>query len=368
MLIQRKTLLDVLNAAAKAVSKRPGIPALTGALLKAERDGLTVTATDLELTYRATVPGVEDDHPWAALPPLTQLKELIRKATDDTVEIYLAASGDFVVVSTMGLVTLRCLPIEDYPTIEEITGVNVAIHSAETNRVLNGTIPFASTDEARPTMTGVSIEVGDGRLVACATDSYTMGVAYESAVADGTAHVLVPARALKLVEAATRRYTEPVRIVIGKAATAWFVAGAEYQVRSIEGQFPNWQQLLPDDVPNVLVFERDAIEGVVTGMEAMLKGASTPIRFDLHTESSAVSCEAPDLGSIQQAVPGVFAGASPIQVAYNASYFLRCLRATKADSMGVLDGLKPSVFAAPDEQGFALLMPVRLPAPVGEAA
>jgi len=365
--VRTKDLRGAVGAVKKAVSSRPGIPALTGVLLEAGDGRMRATSTDLEVSVRAAVDGVAtiEGERWAMLVPFRMLADAARAATGERFTIE-PADGDGKAVRVNGGGLLRLLPVEDFPTLA-VPEQHVATIPADAVRAVLGTVlPGVSRDEARPVLTGVLLELeAGGALFATSTDSYRLHHAETAgAVVDGK--VIVPGRALDaLVKILGRKTAGAVAIYgDGDLSGVRFVVpgGLELTVRAIEGEFPNYRQLMP---------EPDAEDGVlrysVDGLAAVLAQAAPycrdtcPVRLELNGEVT-MTASAPDLGAFRAIVPGATYEGPDMVVAYNPVYLLGAIEAAGPE-LRVRDGLKPAVVGTrKDPYGrVALVMPVRLP-------
>jgi len=366
--VRTKDLSGALGAVKKAVSSRPGIPALTGVLLEAEAGRIRATATDLEVSIRTAVDGVceVDGERWTMLVPFRMLADAVKASTGERFTIE-PADGDGKAARINGGGVLRLLPVEDFPTLTE-DGEHVATIPTDAVRAVLATVlPGCSRDEARPVLTGVLLELeGGGRVCATSTDSYRLHHAETAgAVVDGKA--IVPERALgALVKILGAKATGAVAVYLGEYQARFVLPdGLELTVRSIEGEFPNYRQLMP---------ERGADDGVlrysVDQLAAVLKQAAPycrdtcPVRLELNGDVT-MTASAPDLGAFRAVVPGAVYEGPEMVVAYNPAYLLGAIGAAGAE-MWVRDGLKPAAIGTErDPYGrVALVMPVRLPVPV----
>ena len=367
--VRTKDLRGAVGAVKKAVSSRPGIPALTGVLLEAGDGRMRATSTDLEVSVRAAVDGVAtiEGERWAMLVPFRMLADAARAATGERFTIE-PADGDGKAVRVNGGGLLRLLPVEDFPTLA-VPEQHVATIPADAVRaVLGAVLPAVSTDPARPIQTGVFLELeASGAVLATSTDSYRLHHAETAgAVVDGK--VIVPGRALEaLVKILGRKAAGAVAMYEDEHAVRFVLPdGLELTVRAIEGEFPNYRQLMPEPGADdgVLRYSVDEL-GAVLAQAAPYCWDTCPVRLELNGEVT-MTASAPDLGAFRATVPGATYEGPELVVAYNPVYLLDAIGAAGPE-MWVRDGLKPAIVGTrKDPYGrVALVMPVRLPSDVG---
>ena len=361
----RDVLAEALQTAQRGVSTRPGIPALTGVLLSVGNEGLTLTTTDLEVTTEVRVP-VEASEEGVALVPARLVADMVKSLPPDTVEISTdGAQARVVCRSFEG--TLRLLPAEDFPALREPQGTRVTVGAAQFAEAVGQVARAASRDEARPVLTGILVEANREGLIMAATDSYRLAVRELSATGEGEATALVPERALSEAgRAAAGEEKGEVEIILGEAQAAFRAGSLRLTSRLIEEQFPNYRQLMPEPGENRLAAGRQELLEAVRRV-GLLARESSPVRLELNALGVRLTSSSPDLGGAVEAVEAGYQG-EDLTVAFNPHYLGDGLAGVTADRVQVefRDGLKPAVIRGEGSEAFTyLVMPVRLPAPVG---
>lgn len=361
----RDLLAEALQTVQRGVSTRPGIPALTGVLLSVDQQGLTLTTTDLEVTTQVTVP-VDASEDGVALIPARLVADMVKSLSPDTVEIRTDGSQAQVACRSFEG-TLRLLPAEDFPALREPDGTAVKVEAGAFAEAVGQVARAASRDEARPVLTGILIEANREGLTMVATDSYRLAVREVPATGQGEATALVPERALSEAgRAAAGEEKGEVEIILGEAQAAFRAGTLRLTSRLIEEQFPNYRQLLPEPGENRLGAGRQELLEAVRRV-GLLARESSPVRLELNALGVRLTSSSPDLGEAVEAVEAKYQG-DDLTVAFNPNYLGDGLAGVIADRVEVefRDGLKPAVIRGEGAESFTyLVMPVRLPAPVG---
>ncbi len=361
----RDDLSEALQTVQRGVSTRPGIPALTGVHLVAGEDGtLVLTTTDLEVSARLGIP-VTVQEPGVALVPARLLGDMVKSLPEAPVELDADQSAARVQCASFEG-TLRLLPAEDFPSWQEPSGTRVTVEAAQFAEAVSQVGRAASKDEARPTLTGVLLEINREGVTLVATDSYRLAVRELTATAAGEAQSIVPERALAEAGRAAGTVDKgDIELFVDQSQVAFRVGALTLTSRLIEGQFPSYRQLLPEGYESRLVVGRQQLLDAVKRV-GLLARENTPIRMEFNALGVRLTSSSPDLGGAVEAVEATYEGGD-LTVAFNPQYLADGLQAATGDSitLEVRDGLKPGVVRGDGSEFMYLVMPVRLPAPVG---
>jgi DNA polymerase-3 subunit beta len=361
----RDLLSEALQTVQRGVSTRPGIPALTGVLMTVGEGELALTTTDLEVTTEVRVP-VDAKEDGSTLVPARLLADMVKALPPDAVDFETDGSQAQVVCRSFEG-TLRCLAAEDFPAVREVEGTRVTVETQAFAEGVGQVARAASRDEARPVLTGVLLEANREGLTMAATDSYRLAVRELQATGEGEARALVPERALSEAgRAASGEEKGQVEIILGDAQAAFRVGLLRMTSRLIDGEFPNYRQLLPEPGDNRLSADRQELLEAVRRV-GLLARESSPVRLELNALGVRLTSQSPDLGAAVEAVEAKYQG-DELTAAFNPAYLGDGLSGVSADrvTLELRDGLKPALVRGEGEDAFTyLVMPVRLPAPVG---
>ncbi|MEP6758017.1 MAG: DNA polymerase III subunit beta [Actinomycetota bacterium] len=360
----RDALSEALQTVQRGVSSRPGIPALTGVLLDATEAGqLTLTTTDLEVSARLTI-GVQVTEAGTALVPARLLGDTVKSLSDAPVDFETDQSQARIRCAAYEG-SLRLLPAEDFPALQEPGGTKVQADAGAFAEAVSQVGRAASRDEARPVLTGVLVEISREGCMLVATDSYRLAVRELVASADGEAKAIVPERALSEAgRAAASDEKGTVEISVDEAQVSFHAGGLTLTSRLIEGEFPNYRQLLPDTHESRLMVSRQQLLDAVRRV-GLLARDTTPVRMEFNALGVKLSSSSPDLGQAVETVEARYEG-EDLTVAFNPQYLIDGLTAAVGESirLDVRDGLKPGVVHGESDGFTYLVMPVRLPAAV----
>jgi len=361
----RDVLSEALQTVQRGVSSRPGIPALTGVLMRATTgEGLTLTTTDLEVSARLTV-DVQVTEEGVALVPARVLTDTVKSLSDAPVE-FEADEAQARIRCAAYEGALRLLPAEDFPAVRPPTGAPIVVPAAVFAEAVSQVAKAASRDEARPVLTGILLEISREGITLVATDSYRLAIRELVANAPAEAKAIVPERALSEAARAAQALDKgEVEIVIEESQASFRIDGLTLTSRLIEGEFPNYRQLLPEAYENRLTVSRQQLMDAVRRV-GLLARDTAPVRMEFNALGVKLSSQSPDLGQAVEAVEARYEG-EELTAAFNPGYLLDGLAAASGETVRVevRDGLKPGVIRGEGEEFTYLVMPVRLPTPVG---
>jgi DNA polymerase III subunit beta len=359
---EREALAEALSTAGRAATGRTGaLPVLSGLRLELAGDKLTITGTDLDLTIQLSL-GVGGDDDGGVVLPARLAADIVRSMTSGKVEV--AVEGDEVSISGgRAQFSVRPLSLDDYPKLASPAASSVTLPAAEVGEALRQVVRAASTDEARPILTGVLLTAENGGLRMVATDSYRLAVRdlANHQVLGPDQKVLVPGRALselqRLVGAG-----DTLTMRLGERDATFEVGETRLSTRLIEGEFPNYRQLIPANHPNTLTVEREPLLDAVRRVKILAKDA-TPVRLQMGGETLRLTAITQDVGNASEELDAGYEG-NDLTVAFNPEYFAAGVEACSTESvtLSTLDALKPAVIRGVGSDDYLyLLMPVRVP-------
>jgi DNA polymerase-3 subunit beta len=359
---EREILADALATAGRAATSRTGtLPVLSGVRLDVAGDQLTVTGTDLELTIRLTVPvGGEQDG--SVVVPARLVADIVKAMPSGAVEVALR-DDEMNITAGRSQFSVRPLSLGDYPAQVEPDAEPVTLDSAQVADALRQVVRAASGDDARAVLTGVLLSSEDDGVKMVATDSYRLAVRDlpQSSMLSAGQKVLVPSRALNELQRILGG-SDSLVVRLG-AREAVFEAGAtKLTTRLIEGEYPNYRNLLPSSYPNTLTVGREALLEALRRVKILAQD-STPVRLALGGDTMQLTAITQDVGNAAEEIDAGYTG-SEMTVAFNPDYLAAGVEAVEGDevTLSTLDPMKPAVLRGVGHDDYLyLLMPVRVP-------
>jgi DNA polymerase-3 subunit beta len=355
-------LVQALGVVSRAVSTRTSVQILSGILLEPQGSELRVAATDMELSLRAMLTAQIEGDGAIVLPGKT-LADIARLLPADEVSIeHKPAESVVHVTSGTANYTLHTYSPEDFPRLPELDAVTTfAVEREPLLETIGRVARAASRDESRPVLTGILVQFTAGTLVMAATDSYRLAV--KQTQLDGTVpelEAIVPARALQeLARIATSG--DEIEVGVHENQVIFATSGVWLTTRRIDGQFPNYKQLLPETFEYELAVPRLELLDVVRRASVMIQ-RSTPLQIRFAEGELTVIARTHEVGESKESMPIGFTGET-LEIGFNADFLRDGLESLEGDDVRVklISPLRPAVIQGDGDDFTYLVMPIRLP-------
>jgi DNA polymerase-3 subunit beta len=357
----RDELTRALGVVSRGVSTRTTVQILAGILLHASGGKLELAATDMELSLRTSI-DAQIESEGSVVVPGRLLLELARLLPDAEVTIeHKVEEAAVEIRSGSATYRLHTYNAEDFPRLPDAD----AAERHEVNRqTLLETVArvsrSASRDESRPVLTGVLMRFEPGKIVMAATDSYRLSV--KETTLEGSVpelEAIVPARALgELARIAVAG--EGIELGVHENQVVFSTGDALLTTRRIDGQFPNYKQLVPEAFDHELALPRDELLDVVRRVSVMAQ-RNSPLRLRFADGELTVSAQTQDVGEARESLPVAFSG-EPLEIGFNAEFLRDGVESIVGEQlrMKLISPLRPAVLQGEDDDFLYLIMPIRL--------
>ena len=363
--VSQEKLSKVLSLVTAVVPTASSIPVLSNLLLETEGDKIKISATDLDISVISLVE-CEVSKEGSITVAAKRLQEIARELPGD--EVDLEVDGTRISI-TSGRANFRMMGMEkdQFPKIADLENQERITLSAEAmDKMIRRSVYSVAKDDTRPVLSGVLWELGSDGIAMVGTDGHRlarMGINGDFGIKTEMG-VIIPPKALNQVLRLLSG-EEQVGISIDKAFVGFFVGDTIVYTRRIEGTFPNYKQVIPENNENVLVVDRSDLMSAAKRVSLLADSKTHKIKMNLSKDRVKLTASTPDLGEAEEEVPATYAGEAMV-IGYNASYILDVLKNAESDDirfeLGTAVGasiLKPA--AEPDEESYVcLVMPLRL--------
>ncbi len=362
---QREELVSKLSVISRAISNRAATQALAGILLSAKPGGsVTLAATDLEMGLQTDL-AAEVQSEGSVLLPGRLFAEVSRSLAEASVDIELrSASGDVEIRSGGSSFHLRILPSEDFPRFPEQQSQPLTIPAGALASTVELVARAASRDDMRPVLTGVLVSVNGSEMTMVATDSYRLAVKRTAMEAEigGELEANIPARALReLGRILSSEKVEDVFVSLLPNQAIFRAGPIILNTRLIDGQFPNFRQLLPESYEHDVRLPRDEFLEV-TRRVSQLAQRNAPLRLSFAPGELTVAAETPEVGDAEEAMPAAFEG-EPLEIGFNPEFLREGIESVEGEELvlRLISPLRPGLLQPVDSEDFRyLVMPIRL--------
>jgi DNA polymerase III subunit beta len=360
----KEELAEKLQVAGRGVSSRASVQILAGILLRAASGQLSLSATDMEISLRVSLDAQVEEQ-GSVVVPGRLLVDIVRLLPAGEVTIsHKAEEGVVELVCGTASYRLHTYAAEDFPRLPE---VDVSTAFTVDKEAFADTIArvsrSASRDESRPVLTGVLMRFEGDKLVMAATDSYRLSVK-ETALPEGPGReveAIVPARALaELARIAQGGEPGSLQVGVQENQVVFGVDDVWLTARRIDGQFPNYKQLLPETFEAEVTMPREEFLDVVR-RTSVLAQRKSPLRLRFEDGELTVSAQTQDVGEARESLPISYSGET-IEIGFNAEFLRDGLESVSDDSVRVklISPLRPGLIHGESDDFLYLIMPIRL--------
>lgn len=361
--INKTELQSAISVVLKGVSTRSTLPVLSGILVDARGDQIILQATDLEYSVQYTVSALVDE-PGRIVVPGKLFSDIVKNLADAAVTVQ-AGEGEAHITCDTSSFSVRILNAEDFPGFPHVeTDQAIAIPFPAFADMVKRVARVVSRDESRAILTGVLVCVEGDVLRMVATDSYRLALC-EMPVPDNAApdfEAVILGSFLSEI-ANLPKTEEEVTLALAENQIVATCGPVVLINRRIEGNYPNYKQLLPDTFTSRAEMDVEALAASVK-RGSLLSSSTAPMRFDLNTASQTtqITVSSPDVGTAQETLVCQIEG-EDAQIAFNSLYVMDGLAAISGEkvTLEVQSEMKPGIFRAAEPENYLyLIMPVRM--------
>lgn len=333
--VSSSDLLKHLQVANGAIGSNPVLPILEDFLFTIENKKLTISATDLETSIRTTIEVNADKDGVVAIPArilLDTLKELPQQPI--TFEVNEENFG-IQITSHYGKYKLAGEDGGDYPNIPEPEEVDtVQVSSEKLAKAINKTLFATSSDELRPAMTGVYVQVDFSKMIFVATDAHKLvKYDFEEAKGEVSTSFIIPKKALTLLKNALSSKESSVKMSFNKA-NAFFSFGEINMVcRLIDARYPDYNAVIPKENPHLLVANR--MDFLTSLKRIAIYANKTTNQVILNINDGSLTVSAQDLDFSNEATEQLnctYEG-EPLTIGFNAKFLIEMLNVLESEEI-----------------------------------
>jgi DNA polymerase III subunit beta len=350
--VKKFDLLRELELTQGVVERKTTIPILSNLLVEAKGNGLSITATDLELSIRTSCEArVKKEG--AGTIPAKKLYDIVRLLPEAEIRFKLLENHWVHVTCERKNYKLVGMSKENFPALASFPDATVKIPAALLASLIAKTTFAISAEESRYTLNGALLVLKPASITMVATDGHRLAMVETEHKFEGFSQetrVLVPKKAMTEIQRLAAESGDEASLEFGQDEShLFFRFGSRLLTsRKLTGQFPNYEAVLPREVNKNLVLERGELQDALRRVSQLADLRTHAVRFVLAKEGVEISASSPEYGEAKEAIDKQFEG-DPITIGFNAQYLLDFLAAAP-------DG--PISFEMKDDQSASQLKPL----------
>lgn len=322
-------LAKAVSTVSRVVGARTSLPILANVLITADKSSLSISATNLEIALTAVI-GCKVEQPGSVSVPARLLQETVQGLQSEKVQ--LTSEETKLELSAAGAqATIQGMATEEFPVIPEVKPTQTLIlPTSVMNEALTKVVIAASLDESRPVLAGVFIKAQGDRLTFAATDSYRLAEISVQQPDLKDVSVILPLRTVQeVLRLIGQSGAEEVKFDFGTNEARIVVDDVTLVTRLIEGNFPNYTQIIPSKSETTARVARGELIGAVRLASVFARESAHTITMDVSSDKVKLHSEAAQVGQNTSEVTAKVTGVGAA-ISLNARFLL--------DVLGVIDG------------------------------
>jgi len=362
--VDKKDFLKVLQRIQGIVEKRNSMPILSNILIEATKDKVNIVSTDLEIFIKdSSAAQVETEG--SITVNARKFYEIIKELPDETVVVSL---GDANKVSVKGgrarfkIPGLEAKEFPSFPFLDENNLIEIEIDNLK--EMIDKTLFATSTDETRYNINGVLFVKAGNKLKMVATDGHRLAlIEGEGEEISGLEKgVILPRKGITEIRKLLEEKEDPLFIGFTAKNITIKKGTVVMNIRLIEGEFPDYNQVIPKDTDKEIIVNREALLASLKRVSILSAEKIKGVKFVISKGRLVLSSSTPENGDATEEVDIDYNGEG-LEIAFNARYFMDVLEILDTDqvSFGVKEQLNPGVLKMPGNESFTyVIMPMRL--------
>lgn len=365
LVISQEALLDSLKIVSRAVSGQNTLPVLGNILIKAEGKKVYFAATNLEISISTSTEAIVKNEGAITVPAkiLTSYTSLLGKAEE--VELSATAGTTLEIKSKSSKTKIKGISADEFPAIARVEGgIKLELDTKDFRKAVNEVAFSAQENSSRPILSGVFFKTEKTELRMAATDSYRLSekvLKLKTAVEETSC--VIPVRAVFEADRLAG-VSEDIKVALSENQVMFTVNGTELTSRLIEGQFPDYQQIIPKKSSTTAEINRAEFELAVRRVSIFAKENNQHMKLEfLNDNTLTVSTDATEIGEEKTTIAVKVTGSTNV-IALNADYVLDVLGAMSGEEsikMELEGKMNPAVIEPVKGNSFIhLIMPLKM--------
>lgn len=359
--IDREVFQDALNQVQHVVSNRTTLPILSNVLIEADELGLQLSTTDLDVTITKRISADVEQTGKTTL-PARRLASIVRELATEDIEFSVDDGNVAEVRSGPSFFKILGLPSNEFPEIGEFKEAKeFTIDQKLLRDALRKTSYAISTDETRYVLNGVNCIIGEGMLTLVATDGRRLAmVEQDLEFPEGNeSGVIIPTKAVHELMRLLDDEGE-MKMYLTSNQAGFELNDSNLVTKLIEGNYPNFRQVIPGDANHRVTIERETLLNAVKRVGLLANEKTNSVKFVFDDNQLSISANSPEIGEAEESIDIRYDG-QKITVAFNPEFVMAPLRNLDQDEvfLDLIDESSPGVIKV-DEPFLYVIMPMRV--------
>lgn len=368
--IKKELLLENLNKVSKAISTKNLIPILSGIKFDLTKEGLTLTASDNDITIQTFIPAdnkdMEIEKEGSIIIQGKYVLDIVRKLPDEFINIEVIDELKILIYAENSEFNLNGINQKEYPNVALENSNNfVKINTKLFKTIINQTAFATSTDESRPILTGINIKITGDILECSATDSYRLAKkqAKLNEIAGETYNIIVPGKNIVEFMKILNEGNEELEIHIFSNKVLFKQNNLLFQSRLVSGNYPNVNNLIPSDSFLKITANLSNLYDVIDRASILTSDKEKNIvTLETNKNLLIVRSSSAEIGRVEEKMNITKDNEEEIKISFSAKYMMDALRSFEGDTVELaFEGeVKPIIIKDVEDPNLTqLVLPIR---------
>jgi len=343
--VTKEALLEGLQRIQNVVSNRATLPVLSNALLEASDSGLRLTTTDLEVSIRCTIEA-KVERAGATTLPARRLAAIVRELPSSEVVIDVDAKHAATIRCGASFFKIYGLPQEEFPAFPTFgEPKSFTLKQSELKDGLRKTSYAISSDETRYVLNGILFSLADNKMTLVATDGRRLAL-FDSDIEFPKSHerdFILPTKAVTELQRLLGE-TGEVTISTSENLASYELNGAQVVSKLVEGNYPNYRQVIPGEAKERIYLEREALLNCVRRVSLLSSDKTSSVRLSFTKNNLDIAANTPEVGEAKESMAINYRG-KDLSIAFNPEFLMDPLRNLPNDEvfLELIDEMSPGV-------------------------
>ncbi len=353
----KNILIKGIQEVQNAINPKTTLPILSNILIEALKESLSLTATDLDIGIISTIP-VKPAVEGAITVPARKFIDIIKELPDGEVSISVKKNNAVHIECPSCVFKIMGLPKDEFPQLPDFKDRDsITMQRGRLKKMLTMTSFAISRDETRYVLNGVLFVIKPSYIRIIATDGRRLAMVEEKTQLPKTQErkVIIPAKTINELNKLLGEEGD-VKISFGNNQISFDMAPTKVVSRLIEGEFPNYEQVIPKEVKDVLNIERAKFLAATKRAALFTNPDSLAVKIELTKDKMVLSKSTPYIGEAREEVLVDYKG-KDLTIGFNPDYLIDVLKNINEETVNfeVADPEKPGVIRIGSEYVYVVL-------------
>ena len=358
--ILKNELMKNIQNVQNVISSKSSLPILSNILIEAEEGGVRLTSTDLDIGVVSTFLS-EVEEAGAIAVPAKRFNDIIKELPNEDISISTMKNNAMIIKCSKCFFKILGLPKEEFPKLPEFKNdPHIIISQDVLKKMLSMTCFSMSHDETRYVLNGALFLFKSNQLTIVTTDGKRLSFIKKDLAAQAPDKtIIIPSKTIYELNRVLENEGE-LKISFSENQVKFELKNITIISRLIEGEFPNYEQVIPSEAKEKIAIHREQFLFGVKRAAILTTQDSQSIKIDILKNKMVISKSSPSIGEAKEEIETNHKGPE-VTVGFNPNYLIDVLKVLPKDELEIeiLGPDKPAVIRIEDWYVY-MVLPMQL--------